>query len=345
MNIYSLTHASDLDGMASAAMLVRYYKVPIGNVFFGSYSGKIFEDSMKLISGIEGPGNLLVIADIGMVSEDLERIADVLSDFKKRGNYVFWLDHHVWTDDEVKRMSDICDFMIVGENKDFCGTELVYKFLCPRDKFGDRLANFTHVSDFALDSAIANDNKLIKKISMSVKYLNDGRIANPKLRDFVSCLASGSLDCNVINNAYSEYFRESRPYLKEALESANIIEVNGIRIALSFGRKLSSQEACMELMKRKNADVAIFVNVESGDGSIRSARDTDSWGVENTGMAKALKGGGHPLASGFSLGKKQQLGTTAGQEKMIKRVRGIAQKLYGKRIMYYQQNTGKFSTR
>lgn len=243
-------------------------------------------------------------------------------------------------------MSGICDFLIVGENTKFCGTELVYKFLCPKEKYGDRLASFTHISDFALEAKSKRDNLLIKKISMSVKYLNDGRIANPRLREFVNCLANGEIDCDVINDAYSEYLRKSRPYLRKMLKSTEVIKVKNVRIAVSFGRKLSSQEACMELMKRLKTNISIFINEESGDGSIRSARDHASWGVESVGISAAFGGGGHPFASGFTIRKKDRdLSLEENREKITKKISEVAQRLYGKRIRYYQQNTGRFSTR
>ena len=36
-NIYNITHMSDLDGISSAALLFRFFSMPLDHVFFADY--------------------------------------------------------------------------------------------------------------------------------------------------------------------------------------------------------------------------------------------------------------------------------------------------------------------
>lgn len=344
MSIYNITHSADLDGMASAALMVHYYKIPIENVIFTSYSGKLYDDAIKFIKGIKGSDHTLVISDVGMVEERLEIIAGALSAFRERGNRIVWLDHHLWSERAIKRIADLCYFMIVGENKDFCATELVYRMLCKRDKYGDEIARLTHLSDFALTSKSKTDNVLVEKIGLGINQLGDDNIRNPRLREFVSCLAKNDIDCRVIKDAYKRYVKETAPYLKKMLGSAKVVKVGKMSIAVGFGQKVSHQEGCMELLGKFKTSVSIYISTDSGTASIRSVRDSKSWGVDSYKIAVAFSGGGHPLASGFPLKGARGLSKTSTQEKVVQRIEAVAKKLYGKKIDYYQQNTGKHKT-
>jgi len=79
MNIYNITHSSDIDGLASAALLVHYYSIPTRNVFFAQPGGKPLEEMIKLIRGLKGSGNLLVISDLAVNPKNDRRIAGALS--------------------------------------------------------------------------------------------------------------------------------------------------------------------------------------------------------------------------------------------------------------------------
>ncbi len=331
--------------MASAALLMHYYKMPSKNVFFINYGGEILGKTLDEIEKIKGKGNVLVISDFGMVNDNGSRMGDVLSEFKVRGNHIIWLDHHVWKEKEIEKMSKFCDFMVVGENLNFCGTELVYKFLCEKDNFGDELARITHFADFALKSKSDADNLLIKKITMAMHSMGDDSPTNPMLREFIECLAKGDFDCKIINEHYERYMKETGPLMDELMESAEIFEVNGVRIAVGFNKKLSHQEACMEMIDRLNVDISIYISNESGHSSIRSKRDAKSWGVVSIGLATALGGGGHPLASGFSLEKYHYDYNDETKDMLIEKIKKSAKKLYSKKIQYFQQLTGRYSTR
>lgn len=332
--------------MASAALLVHYYNMPLSNVRFINYGGKIFDDCTDFIAEIKGSGNLLVISDFGMVDNIIGKMEKALIAFKKKGNKIVWLDHHLWSESAIKRLGKVCDFMIVGENRDYCGTELVYRFLCEKDKYGDKLTRITHLADFALTSKSKEENHLIDKIAYGIKHLRSDDIDNKNLLAFVSCLSKGDIDCKIINDAYNKYMKESRPHLRKLLKTAKIIKVNGVKIAIGFGTRVSHQEGCMAMLNKLKTDVSIYIGMERGNSSIRSIRDSKSWGVDSVGISNAFSGGGHPLASGFSLEKSgYDLTDKKSQKEVVEKISRISKRLYGKTVKYFQQNTGKYSMR
>ena len=216
MKIYQLTHSSDLDGMASAALMRHYYGIPLDRIFFANYDGEIFKDAVSAIKGIKGKGDLLLISDFGMNAKNVKPMKDALQRFKAQGNYVIWLDHHPWTELETKELAKVCDILVNGELTS-CGTELVYKFLCKRDAFGDKLVAITHLADFVdtcffmhrdcfakqmkhitkkakskFDVQSAREERIIKRIGTVIKVLGRGDSASsPDLRKLVDIISRG----------------------------------------------------------------------------------------------------------------------------------------------------------
>jgi oligoribonuclease NrnB/cAMP/cGMP phosphodiesterase (DHH superfamily) len=345
LSIYNVTHGSDLDGIASAALLVHYYGVPLKNIAFINHSGMAYDDGLSFIKGIRGRGNLLIISDFGIIKPLYPTMLDAVRTFKKNGNRIIWLDHHPWKDHILRGISRYCDVIVAGENRDYCGAELVYKLLCKNDSYGKRLTRITHLADFALRSGSKRENHLVDKIGYAIKHMGNERARNPRLLKLVKCIADGDIDSKFMNAAYASYRKRADPELRKLRKTVNTIETHGIRIGVGFGKRISHQEACMMMLEKMGYDVAIYISSETGHSSIRSRRDSKSWGVDSSHIAFALDGGGHPLASGFSLEDSGlELDKKEVQMGVVQRIREISEGLYGKRIRYYQQDTGKRKT-
>ncbi len=323
MKIYNITHGADMDGMGSAALLVRFFKIPLSQVFFADYDGKMLDDNVALIKKIPGRGNLLIISDFGMNERNVQKIRDALHIFKTKGNYVIWLDHHPWTEQEVEQLAPVCDILVNGEIE-LCGTDLVYEMLCPHDKYSDELVRITHAGDF-VDTCVfrhkycrlkngrkftkpmnewkvwsKGDRALVDKLSHVIKYLGGGdNIANPKLRKFVDVVAHGGLHSKFIDDVNKQYLKETRPYLKKLLKTVVVKDVKGMRVAIGFSTKINNQEACITMQKQFRAPIAIYINEKSGHSSVRS-----DVGIDSSAISRAMHGGGHPQASGFGVKEK-----------------------------------------
>ncbi len=343
--IHNLTHSTDLDGMASAALIARNLKMSPKNVIFANYSGKEFDQAMVSLSKIKGGGNLIIATDFALEGSKVAKVSSVMQKLKRNGNRIIWLDHHPWSDKAVRSAEEYCDLMIVGENISYCATELVYKTLCKPDKFGDELTRITHLADFWVRSKSQKDNRLVEKISYGMKYIRSYPDWRKRLQAFVSEIARGNLDNKIIKDAYREYSRITRPLLARMLRECTIINCNGVRFGIGFGESISNQEACNAIMEKKRCNVGIYINAENLHGSIRSKRDQRSWGLDIVPLAKSMDGGGHPLASGFSFeGSGHDVSTPAGRARVTDEIRKRITRLYGPKLTYFQQATGKTKT-
>ncbi len=333
MKIYNITHSSDIDGLASAALLVHCYGMPVRNVFFSQPGGKPFEDGLRLIKRLGGKGNLLVLTDLAMNKSNNKKMAVALSSFKRKGNSIIWLDHHGWDESSVKALSKYCDIIVTGELP-FCGADLVYKLLCEKDALGDELAKIAHLADFAIYPK--KYGKLIWNINYTQKVLGtDERIDSPKLRRLVSLLSMGRYNDKYITSVANAYIKMSKPYMDALMKGATAVNVNGIRIAIGFSKKISNQVACIDMLERFGADVAVYVPTDTGHCSIRCQSRIDRkrmvriGGVDGAKLARAFGGNGHPLASGFAIEVGNGL-TKQGVEKTRELIIENARKVYKK---------------
>ncbi|MCW6159592.1 MAG: hypothetical protein LVQ95_00680 [Candidatus Micrarchaeales archaeon] len=340
MKIYNITHSSDIDGLASAALLAHCYGMPARNVFFSQPSGKQFEDSVKLIKRLAGKGNLLVLTDLAMNKSNNKKMAEALSSFKRKGNSIIWLDHHSWDQSSVNALSKYCDIIVMGELP-FCGADLVYRLLCEKDAVGGELARIAHFADFAIYPK--RYEKLIWNINYTQKILGtDDRIDSPKLRRLVSLLSMGRYDDRYITSVAKAYIRRSKPYMDALMKNATAANVNGVRIAVGFSKKISNQVACIDMLKRFRADVAVYVPTDTGHCSIRCQSRIDRkrmvrvGGVDGARLARTLGGNGHPLASGFAIEVGRGL-TEDGIERIRNLIIEKARDVYGNQKVIRRQ--------
>lgn len=344
--LYNITHVADLDGMASAAFLARCYGMPTGNIIFVNYGAQDVGRAMKELSGIEGTGNVLVITDFSMTPENFSIMEKALARFRRKNNSIIWLDHHPWPESIIRKASKYCDMMIVGENAYFCGAELVYNLLCKRDRYGDRLAKITHLSDFWLKSKSRKDNETVSMVAFGIKQMRSYTDGEDRLRGYVHDLSQGRIGSRLIRDAYEEYMRRTRPELERMLKECKIIKSAGIRIGVGFGIVLSAQEACMAIIDRLKCDISIYISNDSMHGSMRSRRNKGTWGIDILKLAKSLNGGGHPLAAGFSIENEgYDLLKAHDRELLVDRIGKVAERLYGNRVRWFQQSTGRSITR
>jgi oligoribonuclease NrnB/cAMP/cGMP phosphodiesterase (DHH superfamily) len=341
MRLYCITHSSDLDGMASAALLVRQYRMPISHVFFGNYN--FFKSIANAIDSIKGSGKTLVISDLAVDVRKGGSILSALRRFRKRENYVIWLDHHPWADSSTEMFSKVCDILINGE-MDRCGTELVYAFMCDRDKFCDRLVRNTHVADFvdtcvfkhrecllkrgrklgkvrALRDVFSKDEiRTMEMLTRTIKVMRKKESpGNPRLRKLVAAIAKDGADNPLTRSMSAKYVSVSKPHIDALMKNIRAFYINGRKIALGTSRKISNQDASTKMLYDLKADIAVYVNGDTGHASVRS-----KVGVPSRFLAEKLGGGGHDFASSFAIRKNQV--NEKGMGRLEERIREIAQK-------------------
>ena len=232
--------------------------------------------------------------------------------------------------------------MIVGENLLFCAAELSYRLLCRKDRYSDELVRITHLTDFWLRPKSRKDIRMADTIYFGIKHIRSYKDSEARLRRFISDLAAGDLKPKVVTDAYSKYMASTRAELKRMLKDCAIIEANKIRVGVGFGEVLSAQEACMAIIEKKGCDIGIYISSDKLHGSMRSLRGRGTWGVDILELARSMSGGGHPLAAGFTVEHDgYDASTPSGRREVVDRIRRTAERLYGGKVLYFQQSTGK----
>ena len=314
--IYCVTHKTDMDGVASAAMMHKFYGVPTERMKFMEYSLASYNEIVEWLTGKDISNSALLFSDVGFNPDAFPLLRPALMMLKQKGNLVVWLDHHPWSPEQITFCSENLSYMVVGENRLMCGTDLVYNILCKgedKDGSGMKLAELAHTMDFNLRSK--STDQLTFRLARAITYmLWDKQNTESYLRKLVPVIAEMDFGNRLIVNSERKYLEEEKANIVELLSGAKTFMAAGHSITVGFGKRLQSNAACEALMSKEGSDIAAFVNYSEGRCAMRSKS-----GVDCSYIAKAMGGNGHPQAAGFPAIPSEYSGFDAkGRAKFIK---------------------------
>lgn len=289
-----ISHASDIDGIASSALIKMKYNTPLNYLFFSDYSKEGLAYVEKGLSKVLRPRTTLFITDLGINPGLTNSFLGIIHKVRKAGGKIFWFDHHMWGESELKRIAERCDIAIVGENKRYCATEIVFRKLVIKTRFARRLVEIVHFSDFNLDPRGSRMRKLIGTYALSITYYSTfaSRAAvNKKLRHVVDVLSSEKFVDLQISEDAKRFERINNE--RASIMLKNLYERKDF--AIGFSKDVQSTFACMSIIEKAQKDVGIYVNKRNGKGHIRSLVS------DSSALARSLGGNGHPHASGFTV--------------------------------------------
>ncbi len=325
INIYNITHSTDMDGMSSAALLVHNYRIPLKNIMFISYDEKRFDYTIKKIGNMRAKSDVFIFSDYMANKRQANAIKRVVMRLKKDSNIVIWLDHHPWSDETFRLISKYCDIIIAGENRYMCGAQIVYDVLCEKDRYGDSITKLAHTADFGLTSK--TNETWLRRIASAVRYSNnieDIEKADMSLRRVVKAVSMKDTKNNYVKKIADRFVSQSRKGTKRLLSNLATINVNGVKIMAGFGKKLQTQEVCTKILKRFKADIAIYIDVNERRVHMRSKGR-----IYCSRLAVLYGGGGHPYASGYLFSKSDMRDNSRkSRELMIEKIRKGAEKCY-----------------
>lgn len=300
MGIVSITHTSDIDGVASAALIKMRYGISSKRIFFANYSPESLTNVERSMNGLLGneKGTVLFITDLGMNKPLGPSYIRIIDGVKRRRGRIIWLDHHMWTEEEVEKVASRCDLAIVGENKRYCATEITYRNIRVSGSFARKLVSLVHYSDFNKRAPDSKTRKLIGIYAVSIMYYNTLGFEKRQsmLRHMVDVLAGGKFtDRRIVRDAKA-FEKLNNKRIKEMLKDLYDL---GQNISLGFSVGVQSTQGCAEIMRKSRCETAIYVNTTQGTVHLRSKkRDT-------TILSKSFGGGGHPHASAFRVDVKK----------------------------------------
>ncbi len=298
-NIFVMSHASDIDGVGSAALIQMKYKLPSSRLFFSDYSKEGLAYVDKNLGKFYKTGITLFIADLGVNPKIEPSYLQILKKVKKYGGKVCWFDHHPWSDSAIKKLASKCDVAIIGENKDYCATEITYRELGFTDDFTKNFARIVHLSDFNIKPRSEEDYNLVGIYAISIaSYYSTNQswdYITKKLRYIADIISKGKFTDPIIAADAYEFNKINEERVMAMLKQLEIRD----NVAVGFSRHVQSTYACGAITQETKKRIVIYVNVENSRGHIRST------GPDISVLARALGGGGHPKASGFDIDPKK----------------------------------------
>lgn len=317
----SLTHSSDIDGLASAAFVKMRFGIGAKRIFFCDYTPESLLYASERIKPLCRPGFTLFITDIGMNAGLEKAFVNLLSYINKKGGKAVWFDHHPWSEGDISKVAKLCQIAIIGENRRYCATEITRKMLGLNDGFSIKLAEIVHYSDFNLKPDSRNMKRLIGAYALSISSYStmNRRDAYAKLRNMAVLLSCHKLISSSIKADAAAFSKLNRLRVSKMLGE---LYVYG-NVAIGFGETIQSTNACAEIMKKSGKDIGIYINTESNKGHMRSVK------ADCSGMAKRLGGGGHPHACGFPLRAPEisQIKTKSGRSNFSQKLAYLARDL------------------
>ncbi len=314
--IYCITHMSDLDGISSAALFYKFFSLPLGNIYFSDYNVDTINGIAEAVEALGLHGAAIIISDFSTNLANTTVIEDFLSKQKSRGNLLLWLDHHPWTEEAITALMRLLDFGVVGENNAYCATEIIYKVLCEAkdaDDIGKSIADKAHVADFNLaPPPPPGDTSPNTALAISYYTHQDKEAMYEGLRSLVKDVANLDYESETFTKASDMYRRIAEKEFENLKKNMKVIDSNGIKTVIGFGKFMHATSTCDILHRLTNADMVIYVRTEENSVSMRS------WGdVDCSKIAFKMQGGGHPHAAAFRLDDYGDLSSPDLQAKVI----------------------------
>jgi oligoribonuclease NrnB/cAMP/cGMP phosphodiesterase (DHH superfamily) len=330
-DILSITHRRDFDGVSSAAQLICKYGGAVKRVLFSNYDEETFHATIETIKGMNLKDTNIIVSDLSAQDGRVEAVTALFKSLKADGNRIIWLDHHPWSDYALRRISKSVDFIIAGENSDYCASELVFRVLCSDNAVCKALSEFAHITDFNLKAHIKRDESALKKISEVITYLDtESKKSNLSMLRLAREVSAGELNGPECKKVHKEYKIDERKNLKAI--KATVASISGSKyiIGVAFSTNMESNLACTKISELTGSKIQVFVTTKDGSAHVRSFS-----GIDCSRLSRALGGNGHPQASGFQVNPaKFSNFSSAGRKRYVEMVREAATRAYKTKFTY-----------
>ncbi len=285
-----ISHGHCLDGAGAAIMAMRAFGEENVGVAFCQPSD--IQRVLQHYGHVPGKGRTMHITDLSLNPQHFDAIVDAVSRLKQNGWHVEWRDHHEkqWEGIDLPRLEAVLDELVVNHDHTESGASLAQQAFCPKDKYAKRLAETIRDRDLwwnktpdseTLEFAI---NEMGTKKFMAHCMAQDGKA---KVVDPIIAAAADKQRNDVERDA------------KRLLGGTRYLTTkDGEKVGVVYGW-LPKNVGLHRVLE--DDDVQVAVNVRpNGHMSLRSRKGADVCQL----VAKEFDGGGHPNASGATLGLK-----------------------------------------
>ena len=271
--IIAISHREDLDGIGSAALLVKKFNDKI-DIILSNY--KNYERELKQV--LKKDYKLIIIADLGF-NEGLEVIIQALINSKAK---IIWFDHHHLPTKYKNTLKDHVE--LVRSEDETVTAELINAYYFEDDKITTQIANLAHLSD----------NKMQDKTSDKLGLVIDGsQDSEEDLLKIVSLLLKGDFDNSWINQRYEQLQELYKSDYDKIIERVEEHHVGDIKILISWSDLVTASRISQYFMMIYNPDIAIGIQAKTRQVNIKSKK----YIIRQ--ICRAFHGGGHDHRAGF----------------------------------------------
>ncbi|MEM0117072.1 MAG: DHH family phosphoesterase [Conexivisphaerales archaeon] len=306
MSVVIISHRKDLDGLSSAALMVRYFTKHRPSPFYLTLrdypdGANVIEDKLLNVKHAE-----IYLADLATDQKFIEEVIAKLKRLKANANKVVWMDHHPTRPEIATSIRNTIDILDLRDSTT-TGSETVYDRLYRnngiKDSHAEMLAKLGHDSDL-MEMKIPVTSKLVMLIDY-YNYIDADTLFYPDLIQLVLHLAAPRIESDQAKLLTPDHVQQLNKYSrlldrekKKVFANVEIIESGGFKFAVfSYPSIFSGTRISAEVLSHFNVDASVGYSSD-GSGSVRR----NSEAISCRKIAKLLGGGGHEFAAGFSLG-------------------------------------------
>ncbi len=291
-----ISHSADLDGVSSAALLIRrsmFLNIPY-IVYLRDYKDneKVYPQNITNLRETN-----VMIADI---STNINVINDVIERIKNTDGKVEWTDHHETKEEIVNSLKEIGVDLYLEKNAGSASV-LVQKKYGLEDDVSVLIAD----AGFQSDTLNIKDQYVMDLVDI-IDYFNYLEKDPPRCRLVflaVQLALKGPKEVITedLKNVLEYYRKRKSEELEKTANSVKFFLINGYRFAIAYATSLiSGTQAANKIIENNDADIYIVVKDEGG----LSFRRKKNSNINLVPLANIFGGGGHEYASGASLGRK-----------------------------------------
>lgn len=283
-----LTHG-DIDGISSAAIILRYLEKEL----------KISREDVKVV--FTGPSTLLeelkkivniketsiYITDISLNPTNAEDIKREIKRLKMDKNKIFWIDHHLWREGDLKDLEKIIDLIMI--NKTSSSARIVYEKFMSKDEISKKISLYADDIDTLTDRF--NESFILRALSFKDEW-------KEKLLEKFS---KGIFWDEEISSGAEKIKRKAENELNKNCKKTKVFDTKS---GLKFGFvDLRKSETPKSWLSRKISEKfkLDFMIVWRRDNAISVYIGDRNKEINLLKIAEKFGGGGHPFACGFKI--------------------------------------------
>jgi len=263
----------DADGLACVALLREFH----GEAALVPAGPHELDDAVAHLADYAADGVTAYVCDL---CPDERDDLDGLGTLVDRAASVSWFDHHQWDDEATERVREAGVELVVGDSDEECTADVALRSL--DGEFPRRFAEL---------AAVTRDHDLwLREDPRSDDLADYAHWTEPEtyvetVREHGADLPEDALEL------LAERRVEKEALIEKAVERAELREVDGVTVGVTYGR--CSQNEVAEALREQGADASVVVK-PAGSASIRG---TDAFERCHE-VAAQVNGGGHPKAAG-----------------------------------------------